>query len=56
MAADSAEWEITLGATAADRSYVHIELGGDAGDQATVCDIVSKLVGACEGSVYNYPL
>ncbi|WP_327211074.1 hypothetical protein [Rhizobium leguminosarum] len=56
VAADSAEWEITLGATAADRSYVHIELGGDAGDQATVCDIVSKLVGACEGSVYNYPL
>lgn len=56
VSAEGAAWEITLGATAADRSYVHIELGGNDKDKATVCDIVAKLVGACEGSVYNYPL
>lgn len=56
VAAEDAEWAIELGATAADRSYVQIDLGGDTADQEKVCDIVAKMVGGCEGSTYKYPL
>lgn len=56
VAADGAVWELEFGATSADRSYVTIELGGDADDQKTVSDIVEKLVGSVDAGKYAYPL
>jgi hypothetical protein len=58
VAADNAEWELVFGATAADKAYLTIDLGGDAEDKAQVCDIAEKLVGTCgfEAGKYAYPL
>jgi hypothetical protein len=58
VAADDAQWELVFGATAADKAYLEIDLGGDATDQAQVCDIAEKLVGSCqvEAGKYAYPL
>ncbi|NTF17572.1 hypothetical protein G6L37_04115 [Agrobacterium rubi] len=59
VAAEGAEWELAFGDYATnERSYLKIELGGDAADQAQVCDIAESLVGTCaeEAGKYSYPL
>lgn len=58
VAADGAAWELAFGATAADKSYLTIELGGEQADKDQVCDIAESLVGSCqvEAGKYAYPL
>lgn len=58
VAAQGAEWELAFGANYGDKGYLKIELGGDAADQAQVCEIVDSLIGTCaeEAGKYAYPL
>jgi hypothetical protein len=57
VAADAAQWELDF-TTNPDKPYLTIELGGNADDQKTVCDIAEKLVGSCQtvAGSYAYPL